>query len=319
MGGDVITASNGVKTTESSQLRNLIAMTAKDTSVRLDVRRAGRERTLEVKLGEQPAERALHSPRVTERGARIAGAVRVARDRALLSRVVLPDSTTQITAWCTVCRVRDEEEPMATMQGNGNRNQGSQQGGGQQAGQQRDQQGGQQGQQGESTQMARRQPQQGAIARPMRRSRALSPFGLSPLSVFSASPFSMVRRVFDDMERIMESMMPEMDEGMGMDMSSQGQSMTGPSMMGQAMGLDFIPRIDVTRRDDKLVVHADLPGLSPDQVRVYASDDGGLVIEGERRTENERREGEIWQTERSYGRFYRVIPLPDGVDFESEE
>ncbi len=59
----MITAINGVKTTESSQLRNLIAMTAKDTSVRLDVRRAGRERTLEVKLGEQRAERALHSPR----------------------------------------------------------------------------------------------------------------------------------------------------------------------------------------------------------------------------------------------------------------
>jgi len=44
--------------------------------------------------------------------------------------------------------------------------------------------------------------------------------------------------------------------------------------------------------------------------------DEGLVIEGERAQGAENREDEWFTTERTYGRFYRVVPLPDGVNFK---
>lgn len=73
------------------------------------------------------------------------------------------------------------------------------------------------------------------------------------------------------------------------------------------------PHIEVFERDGKLNVTADLPGMSKDDVRVELRDNN-LVLEGERKEEKrEDREG-YFVTERSYGSFYRVIPLPDEVD-----
>lgn len=75
------------------------------------------------------------------------------------------------------------------------------------------------------------------------------------------------------------------------------------------------PEVDVFRRGDEIVVRADLPGLKKDDVSVDL-EEGVLTIRGERREEAEEdREGYYW-SERSYGSFERVIPLPDGVDEE---
>jgi HSP20 family protein len=184
---------------------------------------------------------------------------------------------------------------MAQMQGNGNRTQG-------QPGAQPSQNRGPD----QTTGVARRGAEQGMQTRPMRR--AINPFAalrsMSPL--MASSPFGMVRRVFDDMERMMESMISDYDE------PSSGMAISNV--------FDFVPRIDITRRGDQILVHADLPGMSPQDLRIHATEDG-LVIEGERQLENERRniEGDIWQSERSYGRFYRVIPLPDGADVDNAQ
>ena len=60
-------------------------------------------------------------------------------------------------------------------------------------------------------------------------------------------------------------------------------------------------------------MRADLPGLKRDDITVEV-DDGVLTLSGERRQENrEEREG-FYRSERSYGSFYRTIPLPEGVE-----
>jgi HSP20 family protein len=41
-----------------------------------------------------------------------------------------------------------------------------------------------------------------------------------------------------------------------------------------------------------------------------------VIIQGERRDENERSDKGLHVTERFYGSFYRMIPLPDGVDVD---
>jgi HSP20 family protein len=78
----------------------------------------------------------------------------------------------------------------------------------------------------------------------------------------------------------------------------------------------WTPNVEVYERDGKLHVTADLPGMSKDNVRVELRDNN-LILEGERKEEKkEDREG-YFVTERTYGKFYRVIPLPDDVDPDS--
>jgi HSP20 family protein len=72
------------------------------------------------------------------------------------------------------------------------------------------------------------------------------------------------------------------------------------------------PQIETFQRADQLVVRADLPGLSKDDVNVEVTDDA-IVISGERRHEFEDERDGIYRSERSYGSFYRTIPLPEGA------
>jgi HSP20 family protein len=77
--------------------------------------------------------------------------------------------------------------------------------------------------------------------------------------------------------------------------------------------MGWMPQIETRRRGDDLVVHADLPGLRKEDVHVEV-DDGILTISGERSHEHEDERDDYYRSERSYGQFYRAIPLPEGVD-----
>jgi HSP20 family protein len=75
----------------------------------------------------------------------------------------------------------------------------------------------------------------------------------------------------------------------------------------------WMPRIDVRPDGDDLLVHADIPGVSPDDVDIEFTD-GLLTISGERRTETERDEEGYYLRETSFGRFERSVRLPEGID-----
>lgn len=75
------------------------------------------------------------------------------------------------------------------------------------------------------------------------------------------------------------------------------------------------PRIECKRANGSLIVNAELPGLKKDEVKVEITNEG-LILEGERKREHaEQREGG-YRSERSYGHFYRFVPLPEGVKAE---
>jgi HSP20 family protein len=111
------------------------------------------------------------------------------------------------------------------------------------------------------------------------------------------SPFALMRRMMEDMDRMFA------------DFGGGGSSERG--FGGLSRG--FNPEVEVFKREGKLVVRADLPGMSQDDVHVSLDEDG-LLLKGERRHEEEREEGGIFHSERSYGSFQRRIPLPRGVD-----
>jgi HSP20 family protein len=71
--------------------------------------------------------------------------------------------------------------------------------------------------------------------------------------------------------------------------------------------------VEVRERGGNLEVTAELPGLKKDDVKVECTEEG-VVIEGEKRQERETNEAGYHRSERSYGHFYRMIPLPAGAD-----
>lgn len=75
------------------------------------------------------------------------------------------------------------------------------------------------------------------------------------------------------------------------------------------------PAVDVQRCNGNLVVTAELPGLKKEEIRVAVMD-GALTIQGERKREHKEDHEGFHRYERSYGNFYRVVPLPEGARTE---
>lgn len=138
----------------------------------------------------------------------------------------------------------------------------------------------------------------------------------SPASGTGAHPLMLMQRMAQDMDRLFEqfgfgrpgfSMTPGIaglfDEG-----ASGGRS----SLIGTQQTL-WSPQVELVQRGDKLVVRADLPGVKKDDLKIEVQDDV-LTLSGERREEHEENQEGYYHSERSYGRFYRAIPLPEGVN-----
>lgn len=70
---------------------------------------------------------------------------------------------------------------------------------------------------------------------------------------------------------------------------------------------------DVTERSQSIHVELELPGLRREDLSVEVFDDQ-LVVRGEKRSSDTRREGSLVVTERAYGQFQRVLALPCPVD-----
>lgn len=116
------------------------------------------------------------------------------------------------------------------------------------------------------------------------------------------SPFTLMRRLSDDMERIVE------DTWGARRFPRLFRALEAPETR-------WTPDIEAFERKGEFVVRADLPGMTKDNVKIEISD-GELVIQGERTEEKEQKEKGYYASERSYGAFYRALPLPDGVKID---
>ncbi len=125
----------------------------------------------------------------------------------------------------------------------------------------------------------------------------------------AGSPFRMLERFADEMDRVFD------DFGLGRSWFSPsfGSSFfRSPFRGGAALPSAWSPEIEVLHRNNELTVRADLPGLTKDDVKVDVSEDS-VTIQGERRREHEEEHEGMYRSERSYGSFCRVIPLPEGA------
>jgi HSP20 family protein len=142
-----------------------------------------------------------------------------------------------------------------------------------------------------STQQRKQQPQAGS------KQTALSQRSQS-LPGLITSPFSFMRRFGEGMEQLFS------DFGVGGLMPRSFNELA-----------DWAPQIEMFERENQLVIRADLPGLKKGDVQIELRDDS-VVIQGERQDERREERDGFYSTERTYGRFYREIPLPEGADTE---
>ena len=73
--------------------------------------------------------------------------------------------------------------------------------------------------------------------------------------------------------------------------------------------------LDVVREGDKIMVHASLPGVDPENIDVSV-EDSVLTITATTNADVEREDGEYLMRERRTGSFHRALRLPDTVDTE---
>jgi len=78
----------------------------------------------------------------------------------------------------------------------------------------------------------------------------------------------------------------------------------------------WVPAMDLVETEDQLVLRADLPGMSRDDIGIEIKDNV-LTISGERKAEHERKGEGFHRIERSTGRFSRSLGLPRGTDADS--
>jgi HSP20 family protein len=124
---------------------------------------------------------------------------------------------------------------------------------------------------------------------------------------YGRSPFALMQELSDEMDRVFDSFF-------------SATPIRNRMQQQEALPRLWAPEVEMSEEGKQLRVCVDLPGLTKDNVKIDVQD-GALVIQGERR--EERSEGGEQQgfrrSERSYGSFYRAIPLPEYVDTEKAE
>lgn len=73
-----------------------------------------------------------------------------------------------------------------------------------------------------------------------------------------------------------------------------------------------MPAVDVYEEKDDVVIKAEVPGLSKEDISVQVTD-STLIIKGEKKREEEIKEQDYYSCERSFGAFARSVDLPSDV------
>jgi HSP20 family protein len=81
----------------------------------------------------------------------------------------------------------------------------------------------------------------------------------------------------------------------------------------EELELGWVPELEVFQKNNRLTVRLDVPGLKKEELGVHVTDNM-LTVEGERKRETEEEKNHWYTRERTYGKFYRTVPLPEGVN-----
>jgi HSP20 family protein len=114
------------------------------------------------------------------------------------------------------------------------------------------------------------------------------------MSIIRYEPWSLLSQLQKELERSQEN---------------QG----GESSVSTA---EWAPAVDIKEETDKFIVHADIPGVKPEDIEVNM-EAGVLTVKGEKKTEAKTEKDGYKRVERTSGSFYRRFSLPDSADSEA--
>lgn len=112
--------------------------------------------------------------------------------------------------------------------------------------------------------------------------------------VYSWDPFDEIRRMQNYMEQMFR---------------------TFPALESRFETGTFSPLTDVAEEDNKVIITTDLPGIEKENVELDLRDNVLVINAGKEKEEEAEKEGYL-KKERAFMRYYREIPLPDGVTEE---
>ena len=118
------------------------------------------------------------------------------------------------------------------------------------------------------------------------------------LPAFGWNPFRELARIEQELNKVFNELVPTPKSGELVEVTT------------------WNPRVDVYEKDNKLIIEAEIPGAKKEDVEVKIKDNA-VVIKGEVKREEEEKDKTYYRTERFYGVFERVIPLP--VEVKAEE
>jgi len=111
---------------------------------------------------------------------------------------------------------------------------------------------------------------------------------------------------FGEMDRMFESFFPR-----GLMAPSRW---AWPSWSEAPMAFENrLPRVDVIDRDAEILVRAEIPGVSKDDLEV-SMNHGTVTIKGSVKRESKKEEGDYYRCEISHGSFSRTVALPAEVE-----
>jgi len=88
-----------------------------------------------------------------------------------------------------------------------------------------------------------------------------------------------------------------------------------PSREGEAVA---VPRMDLYRKDGKIILEMEIPGIDPKDIDLKVYSDR-VLFKTERKEEKKEECERVFRLERNRGTYYREIPMPVEVDPEGAE
>lgn len=82
---------------------------------------------------------------------------------------------------------------------------------------------------------------------------------------------------------------------------------------GSIATAEWTPAVDIKEEADRFVIHADIPGVKPEDIEV-SMEAGVLTVKGQKETEVKTEKEGYKRVERTSGSFYRRFSLPDSAD-----
>jgi len=124
-------------------------------------------------------------------------------------------------------------------------------------------------------------------------------------SEYSYGPWGLMRQMQDQIDRWFSRF-------------GTGGSWGSPfaSVSRAAGAADWTPAVDAFQRGNEFIIRADVPGMTRNDLSVEIGDDS-ITIRGERKHDEHGEDEGMYWSERSYGTFYRVVPLPPGAIADS--